>query len=630
MVSDSPGTSGPQRADPAHEQLHRHALLRGEVERVDGGLVDDGVGLEADPRRPAGTVVGDLLVDPGHQPVAHRVGRDQQRVVRRLAAVAAEVVEQVGDVLADGLVGGDQPEVLVGPGRLGVVVARADVGVAADAVGLVADHHRELAVGLQPDLAVDDVAAGLLELAGPADVGRLVEARLDLDQRQHLLARLGGVDEGVDDRGVAGRAVERLLDGQHVRVGGGLLEEALHGRRERVVRVVQQYVVPTGRLEHVDRRRRLDVGQLAVGDRHEGGVLEVLAGEVGDVVQPAQVERTGHADDLLRRDAELGDQQVEHLRGDRLLDLEPHGRAEPPAQQLLLQCLEQVLGVVLLDLEILVAGDPEGVELQHLHAGEQPLEVLADDVLERHEALVAEGDEAAERGRHLDPCEVLLAGLGVADQHGHVQREPGDVGERVSRVDGERREDREDALLEEPLAELLLLAVEVVPPHQVDPVGRQRRHQVVAEELRVPLALLGGAGPDRLEHVARHQPGRRPNRHAGRDPALEAGHADHEELVEVAGEERHRPHPLEQRQVVVLGQLEQPQVEAQPRQLAVEEPVVVLRQVLQRLGIGHVRRLDVEGLVHGGEVGHRIVGGAARGPGDRSRRGHGSQCGTAR
>ena len=110
-------------------------------------------------------------------------------------------------------------------------------------VGLVAHHHRQLAVRLEPDQAVDDVAAGLLELAGPADVGLLVEAGLDLDDHQHLLAGLGGVDEGVDDRGVARGAVERLLDRQHVRVGGGLLDEPLHRGGERVVGVVQQYVV---------------------------------------------------------------------------------------------------------------------------------------------------------------------------------------------------------------------------------------------------------------------------------------------------------------------------------------------------------------------------------------------------
>ena len=88
----------------------------------------------------------------------------------------------------------------------------------------------------------------------------------------------------------------------------------------------------------------------------------------------------------------------------------------------------------------------------HLHAGEQRLEVLGDDVLERHEPLLADGDEPVEDRRHLDPGEVLLAGLRVAHQHGEVERQPGDVGERVRGVDRERGQDREDPLLEQLLA----------------------------------------------------------------------------------------------------------------------------------------------------------------------------------
>ena len=52
-----------------------------------------------------------------------------------------------------------------------------------------------LAVGLQPDEAVDHVDAGVLQLLGPGDVGLLVEAGLQLDQRRHLLAPLGGADQ---------------------------------------------------------------------------------------------------------------------------------------------------------------------------------------------------------------------------------------------------------------------------------------------------------------------------------------------------------------------------------------------------------------------------------------------------
>jgi hypothetical protein len=58
-------------------------------------------------------------------------------------------------------------------------------------------------VGLEPNGSVDDVHAGLLELARPDDVVLLVEARLDLDEDQHLLAGFCRLDEGVHDGAIA-------------------------------------------------------------------------------------------------------------------------------------------------------------------------------------------------------------------------------------------------------------------------------------------------------------------------------------------------------------------------------------------------------------------------------------------
>src|SRR3546814_3774915 len=72
---------------------------------------------------------------------------------------------EVGQVVADVGTAGEQPEVLVGASRLGVVVAGADVAVATDAVGLVAHDQCGLRVHLEPDQAVDDVHAGEIERA---------------------------------------------------------------------------------------------------------------------------------------------------------------------------------------------------------------------------------------------------------------------------------------------------------------------------------------------------------------------------------------------------------------------------------------------------------------------------------
>ena len=213
-----------------------------------------------------GLGVGDLAIDELQEPRAQAVRRDEQPAERPLARQAGQDVEQVRDVRADLRAAGQQPEVHVQAGRLRVVVAGPDVDVAAQAGALAPDDERGLAVRLEADQAVDDVRAGALQLAGPDDVRLLVEAGLDLDEDHDLLAAFGGADERLDQRRVAGRAVERLLDRQDVGIVGGLGDEPLDRRRERLVRVVDQDVAGADGREHV--RRLVVIGRDEPGRRH--------------------------------------------------------------------------------------------------------------------------------------------------------------------------------------------------------------------------------------------------------------------------------------------------------------------------------------------------------------------------
>ena len=95
---------------------------------------------------------------------------------------------------------------------------------------------------LEAGHAVDHVDAGVFQPPRPVDVPPFVEAGLQLHQGRDLLAVLGGPGQGADDRRIAAGAIERLLDGQHVRVFGRLLDQ-LHHRIEALVGVEQQHVV---------------------------------------------------------------------------------------------------------------------------------------------------------------------------------------------------------------------------------------------------------------------------------------------------------------------------------------------------------------------------------------------------
>ena len=82
------------------------------------------------------------------------------------------------------------------------------------------------------------------------------------------------------------------------------------------------------------------------------------------------------------------EQELARRLGHRSLDLEPDRLAEAPPAELLLDREEEIVGLVLVELEVRVAGDPEEVVLEDLHAGEQEVEVRLDDLVEQHEPVV--------------------------------------------------------------------------------------------------------------------------------------------------------------------------------------------------------------------------------------------------
>src|SRR5690606_15078095 len=61
-------------------------------------------------------------------------------------------------------------------------------------------------------------------------------------------------------------------------------------------------------------------------------------------------------------------------------------------------------------------------------------------------------------------------------------------------------------------------------------------------------------------------------RETGADLALQARDADHVELIEIAGGDRQEPQSLQQRMLPVVRLFEDPLVEGDPRELAIDVP----------------------------------------------------------
>ena len=197
--------------------------------------------------------------------------------------------------------------------------------------------------------------------------------------------------------------------------------------------------------------------------------------------------------------------------------------------------------------------------------GNSSVEVQPDDVLQRHERGCSAGhggDEPRQQRRHLARGRsARFAGLRVgARMHGEVERRVRDVRERVRRVDGERRQDREDPVAEE-LAQAAAARRRSRSSHrtQVDALFAQLRDasrrwssgacRSISRRRRRQICSSTCAGQSAPSAAGTAMPGgdaalaARPTRTMKNSSRFER-------------EDRQELHPLQQRQARVLGQLQ--------------------------------------------------------------------------
>ena len=526
-------------------------------------------------------MVLNLLINALNQAATQSTRRHQQRLVVGLRRVTGQLVEQAGDVLTNLLIAGDDAQILVETSGRRVVVTGTDVSVTAQVVTLAAHHQRQLAVSLQTHDAVHHVHAGALQLTSPRDVGFLIKTSLNLDQRHNLLASLSRLNQRIHDGGIATGAVQGLLNRLNTRVSGSLRQERLHTGREGIVRVVQQHVVVAGGSENVCSLRSLGSIEPAGSVRNVLGVVQSRAVRANNRTHAAQIKRSRQAVHLGLVDVQLRNQQIQDGRVDGVLNLQSDRRTETTAQKLLLQSLQQVLCIVLFHLKILVTGHAEDVVLHNLHAREEGIQVLSNDVFQSNVAALAarsvggartiHRDHTVQLIGHLHAREQLLAGLRVTHQHRKVQRQTRNVGEGMRRVNRQRSQNRENVAHEILTQTLLSIRIQVVPTHNADVLLLQSRQHLVVEHISVTSLQLVSAFSNLFHLLLGAQTGSRRNRQTGRNATLQTRHTHHEELVQVRGHNRQEVQTLQQEQVRVLRQLQHAGVEVQPAALTVEE-----------------------------------------------------------
>jgi hypothetical protein len=134
-------------------------------------------------------------------------------------------VEDLVHVRANALIAREEVEVRVGAGSPRVIVAGAQVRIAHEAAAFAPNDEGHLGVRLVSHHAVDDVRPGFLQARRPVDVGLLVEARHQLHDHRHFLARARRVDEGLHHDRIGAGSIDRELDRDDVGIGRGAMQE---------------------------------------------------------------------------------------------------------------------------------------------------------------------------------------------------------------------------------------------------------------------------------------------------------------------------------------------------------------------------------------------------------------------
>ena len=261
------------------------------------------------------------------------------------------------------------------------------------------------------------------------------------------------------------------------------------------------------------------------------------------------------------------------------VELQAYGRSHAPTAQSGLHLGQQIAGPRSLRLDLRVAGHANRAARDDVVPVVEPREVQSDDVLEEHELVASRGARQLHEPRDDLARQVNHRELG-ARKHGlrdrtegrhEAQRAVREVRKWVPGVDRERREHRQERAADVLLEEGALGGCRVHsaargrhPPARAPARARRSSSDAAARESSCSAGRHRVQGLGRRESIGTHR------RCFSADHALQAGDADHEELVQVRAHDCEELHPLEQRDGRVEGLLEHALVELQPRELAVD------------------------------------------------------------
>ena len=158
--------------------------------------------------------------------------------------------------------------------------------------------------------------------------------------------------------------------------------------------MVQQHIALLESGEHVGRLRRFDLGEMGMSVGEKGGYLSSARSMSAKENRPRRSSGSGQgrlpaliSSSLISNSSILGSMSSS-------TSSRTGGRPTLRRSNSFSRASSRFLGVVLLDLDVFVAGHPERVVSHDLHAAEQLIEVMSDHILQRDIAAFGQRDEA--------------------------------------------------------------------------------------------------------------------------------------------------------------------------------------------------------------------------------------------
>ncbi len=336
--------------------------------------------------------------------------------------------------------------------------------------------------------------------------------------------------------------------------------------------MMRQQLALGERVEHRwrvrERHRRLDGGErrqlVRQRERRHGAEVE----EPVHLLHVLTVElRAGLA-------TEAVEQEVAREGRRPPLHLDAHRGIERPPLRGAGHGVQQVVGALLVEIEIAAARHAKRVRPFHGDAGMHEVEVAAHQLLDGDDVArrPRNRNEARERMRDLAFGEVQRSALRPPDHGGKSERAVRQVRQRMpgAQRERDRRELGMHVAIEERAQRLPRRPVELLPATDVH-AGARQLHHACGDAARLAVGELGGGASNEIELLTVREPVVALLFGLLARGAPQPGHAHHVELVHVRRHDGEEAQALAERRAVALREREHPVLEGEQAQLGVQE-----------------------------------------------------------